>query len=158
MGFSRQEYWSGLPFPSPGDLPDPGIEPGSPALQAVYQLSCQGSSRYWLLYVGLSTHRNMFSELGLNAHRVPVLGTGCAGFKMVVSALQTLGFRVLFLVNLWCDFNWIGCEMKWAWFIPFFFLLLISSMYSVQIQEEMHSCRVFLKSSFERIFGTADWR
>ena len=34
MGFSRQDYWSGLPFPSPGDLPNPGIEPGSPALQA----------------------------------------------------------------------------------------------------------------------------
>ena len=34
VGFSRQEYWSGLPFPVPGDLPDPGIEPGSPALQA----------------------------------------------------------------------------------------------------------------------------
>ena len=34
MGFSRQECWSGLPFPSPGDLPDPGIEPGSPTLQA----------------------------------------------------------------------------------------------------------------------------
>ena len=34
MGFSRQEYWSGLPLPSPGDLPDPGIEPGSPALKA----------------------------------------------------------------------------------------------------------------------------
>ena len=34
MGFSRQEYWSRLPFPSPGDLPDPGIEPGSPALHA----------------------------------------------------------------------------------------------------------------------------
>ena len=34
MGFSRQEYWSGLPFPSPGDLPDPGIEPRSPTLQA----------------------------------------------------------------------------------------------------------------------------
>ena len=33
MGFSRQEYWSGLPFPSPGDLPNPGIEPGSPALK-----------------------------------------------------------------------------------------------------------------------------
>ena len=32
MGFSRQEYWSGLPVPSPGDLPDPGIEPESPAL------------------------------------------------------------------------------------------------------------------------------
>ena len=34
MGFFRQEYWSGFPFPSPGDPPDPGIEPGSPALQA----------------------------------------------------------------------------------------------------------------------------
>ena len=34
MGFSRQGYWSGLPFPSPWDLPNPGIEPGSPALQA----------------------------------------------------------------------------------------------------------------------------
>ena len=34
MGFSRQEYRSGLPFPSPGDLPNPGIKPGSPALQA----------------------------------------------------------------------------------------------------------------------------
>ena len=34
MGFSRQGYWSGLPFPSPGDLPDPGTKPGSPALQA----------------------------------------------------------------------------------------------------------------------------
>ena len=34
LGFSRQEYWSGLPFPSPGDLPNPGIEPGSSVLQA----------------------------------------------------------------------------------------------------------------------------
>ena len=39
MGFSRQEYWSRLPFPSPGDLPNPGIEPGSPALQADALLS-----------------------------------------------------------------------------------------------------------------------
>ena len=34
MGFYRQEYWSGVPLPSPGDLPNPGIEPGSPVLQA----------------------------------------------------------------------------------------------------------------------------
>ena len=39
MGFSKQQYWSGLPFPSPGDLPDPGIEPGSPELQACSLLS-----------------------------------------------------------------------------------------------------------------------
>ena len=46
LGFSRQEYWSGLPFPSPGDLPDPGIKPGSPALlqaDAFYQLSYEGT-------------------------------------------------------------------------------------------------------------------
>ena len=41
MGFPRQEYWSGLPFPSLGDLPDPGIKPTSPALQVdSLQLSC----------------------------------------------------------------------------------------------------------------------
>jgi len=39
MRFSRQEYWSGLSVPSPGDLPDPGIEPGSPALWADALLS-----------------------------------------------------------------------------------------------------------------------
>ena len=39
MGFSRQEYWSGQPFPSPADLPYPGIETGSPALQADSLLS-----------------------------------------------------------------------------------------------------------------------
>ena len=43
MGFPRQEYWSGLSFPSPGDLPDPGIEPGSPTFQADYHLSYQES-------------------------------------------------------------------------------------------------------------------
>ena len=39
MEFSRQEYWNGLPFPSPGDLPNPGIEPGSPTLQGDSLLS-----------------------------------------------------------------------------------------------------------------------
>ena len=38
VGFSRQEYWSGLPFPSPGDLPSPGIEPRSPVLLVGMQI------------------------------------------------------------------------------------------------------------------------
>ena len=43
MGFSRQEYWSGLPFPSPEYLPDPGIEPGLPnCRQTLHRLSHQG--------------------------------------------------------------------------------------------------------------------
>ena len=44
-GLSRQEYWSGLPFPSPMDLPDPGIKPRSPALQTVYHLSHQETNK-----------------------------------------------------------------------------------------------------------------
>ena len=46
MGFSWQGYWSGLPFPSTGDHPDPGIEPGSPTLQSLYHLSHQGGLTY----------------------------------------------------------------------------------------------------------------
>ena len=46
MGFSRQEYWSGLPFPSPRDLPDPGIEPRSPALEADALTSEPGFNKY----------------------------------------------------------------------------------------------------------------
>ena len=47
MGFSRQEYWSGLPFPSPGYLLDPGIEPRSPELQADSLLSEPGLGLSW---------------------------------------------------------------------------------------------------------------
>ena len=53
MGISRREYWSGLPFPPPGHLPNSGIKPRSPELQAYfYQLSHQGSPRKleWVAY------------------------------------------------------------------------------------------------------------
>ena len=50
MGFSRQEFWSGLPFPSPGDLPDPGIEPGSPALEAEALTSEPPGKPYTVVY------------------------------------------------------------------------------------------------------------
>ena len=58
MGFSRQEYWTGLPFPSPGDLPDPGIEPWSPTLQADALTSeppgkPNGDSSFHLMYTDL---------------------------------------------------------------------------------------------------------
>ena len=48
MGFPRQEYWSGLPFPSPGNLPDPGIKPRSPAFQVDSSLSHEGSPQWTL--------------------------------------------------------------------------------------------------------------
>ena len=50
MGFSKQAYWSGLPFPSPGDLPDPGTEPRSPALQADSLLTeLKGKPHIWTM-------------------------------------------------------------------------------------------------------------
>ena len=51
MGFSRKEYWSELPFPSPGDLPDPGIEPGSPTFQTDPLTSEPPGKPYKLLYL-----------------------------------------------------------------------------------------------------------
>ena len=51
MGFSRQEYWSGLPFPPPGDLPDPGIKPWSPALKAdSYQILIPGMCEWYHIW------------------------------------------------------------------------------------------------------------
>jgi len=53
MGFSRQEYWSGLPFPSPGDLPHPGMQPASlmsPALTGGFFLATLGSPYLYHTY------------------------------------------------------------------------------------------------------------
>ena len=66
MGFSRQEYWSGLPFPSPGDRPNSGIQPGSPAFQAdaltseppgkpTWSIQLINSDRAWMPVMVLST-------------------------------------------------------------------------------------------------------
>ena len=54
MGFFGQDYWSGLPFPSPGDLPDPGIEPRSPALQAESLQSEPPGKPQWNIVGGTS--------------------------------------------------------------------------------------------------------
>ena len=57
MGLPRQEYWSGLPFPSPGDLTDPGIEPGSPALEA--NLSPRSTIQHCIANLGDSKEEGM---------------------------------------------------------------------------------------------------
>ena len=63
MGFSRQEYWSGLPFPSPGDLPNPGIEPVSPALQ-VDSLPTELSGNFFLISL-MSTYMIILKKMQL---------------------------------------------------------------------------------------------
>ena len=56
MEFSRQEYWSGLPFPSPGNLPNPGTEPRSSALRADFFLPSEPSGKSWQQFIR-RTHR-----------------------------------------------------------------------------------------------------
>jgi len=65
MGFSREEYWSRLPFPSPGDLPNPGIEPRSPSLQADALTSEPGKS--WWAYIYSAVYK-LQCKLGKKLH------------------------------------------------------------------------------------------
>ena len=81
MGFSRQEYWSGLPFPSPGDLPKLGIEPGSPVLQTVslpFELNWEAHELiYGLHYVEIYSlytnivEKEMATHSSILAWRIP---------------------------------------------------------------------------------------
>ena len=88
MGFSRQEYWSGLPFPSPGGLPDPGIEPRFPTLQAdslpnelwgkpPVAREINRAIFFFLLNIGLNEPYNLLSEhlslLSINNFKIKII-------------------------------------------------------------------------------------
>ena len=91
MRFSRQGYWSGLPFPSPGDLPNPGIEPESPALQAdPLPTELQGKPHFYV-YMLITVSQFIPS---------PVLGNNKFVFCICgsISVLQ-IGSFVLFFVD-----------------------------------------------------------
>ena len=110
MGFSRQEYWSGLPFPSPGDLPDPRIEPRSPALQtnslpielwgwvtANKLLLITKHPSLWIIYLLLffakiNKLKQIWVNLKIGAHsvRTPLTGEGLGqGELLLFSATQS---------------------------------------------------------------------
>ena len=81
-GFPRQEYWSGLPFPSPGDLPDPGIEPTSPVVQALASVilyHCTTWEGIRLLY-----HKYYYHNLTIYYHNFLVEKTGAKRAEMLV--------------------------------------------------------------------------
>ena len=89
MEFSRQEYWHGLPFPSPGDLPNPGIEPRSPALQADTLPSEPPGKTVFKLYV----KRNLFNKEYSSTH----FRTGTS--RTVISKLDRDFIHKVMLVN-----------------------------------------------------------
>ena len=86
MGFSRKEYWSGLPFPSPGDLSNPRIEPGSPALQADSLLTELRGKPRWRAYLTLK----------------PSLFT----FPSICGCFPALQFVYLFILSLFSGSIW----------------------------------------------------
>ena len=93
MGFSRQEYWSGLPFPSPGDLPDPGIEPGSPALEADTLMSVGN----------LISGSSAISKSSLNIWKF-------TAHVLLKPCLENFGY---YFASMWDEYN---CVAVWAFF------------------------------------------
>ena len=83
MGFSRQECWSGLPFPSPGDLPNPGIESGSPALQAYTLPSEPPGKLYKVQYYVLILLMDSGIPEGLETYHLLIRKGGTTVFGVV---------------------------------------------------------------------------
>ena len=74
LGFSRQKYWSGSPFPSPGDLPNPGIEPRFPALEADALTSePPGKQETWVQSLGWEDllEKEMVTHISILAWKIP---------------------------------------------------------------------------------------
>ena len=114
MGFPRQEHWSGLPFPSPGDLPDPGIKLGSPALAGgLFTTEPQGKHRFLWGFPNVDVSRSFLSaenELAdMNFQRYKpnfcvlelIRRKGLAGIGLGVSAIQFVDYCLIHLFVVW---------------------------------------------------------
>ena len=100
MGFSRQEYWSGLPFPSPGDLPDPGIEPASPALAGIFY-PCPQESRI-CIWVSCGPNSSFLVALTPPALPLGSLSSGFLCFKLIILYISHPSPRIShFSKKLW---------------------------------------------------------
>ena len=107
MGFYRQEYWTGLPFPSPGDLPNPGIEPRSPALQGDALTSELPGKKFFVLSISLKNTRPLspqepqtpFSSLGTMNFLSTCLGIDSVSKAMVFSVVM---YRCESWTKNWC--------------------------------------------------------
>ena len=136
MGFSRQEYWSGLPFPSPGDLPDQGIKPMSPALQADSLPSeppgkLIGLRRRNILF-SLGSMKEIIVLLGrINIYLVPIM---CYSFYMWYSA--NIHSEVSYTLRIW---NWIreGNFSNTQWQSPNTNLSMCNSSFKYRVRLHM---------------------
>ena len=117
MGFSRQEYWSGLPFPSPGDLPDPGIEPRSPTLQADALTSAPPGNLFTLFHTKKLRNCFQYMEVNLffntsnwsNIHLFQVLKKKSSVFILYIKSFLTKNGKQIRLMKT----NSLGIDEKY---------------------------------------------
>ena len=122
--FSRQGYWSGSPFPSPGDLPNPGIEPGSPALQAdSLPTELQGKISY---YWPANMHSNFY--FFLNFVFIAFVKKFCCN--------EILNFK-------WSNFFWWlpFCELRIRWVLSQIMMKIIL-LFSTAIMSLNYKCSI----------------
>jgi len=105
LGFSRQKYWSGLPFPSPGNLPDSGIKPGPPALQDSFNWTHGLKKKCYIPQpVKLNIHQYYLSPKFFSPHSltsdIKVLTKESLSF-IVVKAKTDLAFEFSFKLRWW---------------------------------------------------------
>jgi len=128
MGFSRQEYWSGLPFPSPGDLPDPRIEPWSPALQADTLTSEPPGKPLWPLYVEVHSYCIQFVDINI-INGFWILSNVFAhllrwSYDFYPSFCECL--TLVDLQNQWNHPCTPGINPAWSWYMIFYCVITFS--------------------------------
>ena len=112
MGFSRQEYWSGLPFLLPGDLHNPGIEPTFPALVGVFFCTFCGALRYTQVFIKLSLQ--MYVSEGVYFHHKD-FGEGSIKAQLMLRQMTNQSAERISLVVQWLR---ICLPMQGTWVPP----------------------------------------
>ena len=113
MGFPRQAYWSGLPFPPPGDLSDPGMEPTSPALPLIMILKC--NVRLW-------DTRKYFSLCPSSWHRAPK--------TLISQMIEMLGASFVLILDPWLQLLTVNSQTPWNFLGDKIFVLMRQSLVS----------------------------
>ena len=115
IGFSRQEYWSGLSFPPPGNFPNPGIEPRSPTLQVdSLQSEPAGKPSVWIIFHCIDTPHVVCFSVELIDVWIVSLFFDCYGYCCNEHSFTGWFFlHLLFLAALGlCSFVWAFCQLQ----------------------------------------------